>query len=183
MTCIVGYIDEKNRKMYMGGDSFGVDSEDHYRSFVSDKVFVKENMLFGFTSSYRMGQLIQYKLVIPEQKEITDSEYIATVFTDSVIKCFKDNKYLANKEGVITGGSFLIAYKGVLYALQDDFSMVIVKNGYGSVGCGRMVALGALEIASKLDIPVEKKIKKAIKAVKKYDSLVGGPVKIVSCEY
>ena len=52
MTCIVGL--KKDYKIYIGGDTLG---SNLYSKTVrmDDKVFIKDDMIFGFTSSYRMG--------------------------------------------------------------------------------------------------------------------------------
>ena len=52
MTCIVGLVE--NGKVYIGGDSAGVAGLD-VRMRSDEKVFTKGNMIFGYTSSFRMG--------------------------------------------------------------------------------------------------------------------------------
>ena len=66
-TCIVAYNDRKNKILYIGGDSAGV-GDLSVRIRKDPKIFEKSGMLFGYTSSFRMGQLLQYKLVIPGGK-------------------------------------------------------------------------------------------------------------------
>jgi len=57
MTCIVGLIDKESKKIYMGGDSAGV--ANYSLSVRKDpKVFKRYGFIFGFTSSFRMGQLL-----------------------------------------------------------------------------------------------------------------------------
>lgn len=60
MTCIIGYKDIKNERVYIGADSLC--SNDHSRAIRSDPKFFKynESIIFGFTTSYRMGQLLMY---------------------------------------------------------------------------------------------------------------------------
>jgi len=93
MTCIVGFID-KNNDVYIGGDSAGVSGlEIHERKDV--KVFHTGNFLIGYTSSYRMGQLLRFKLKVEDQKPSqSDYEYMCTNFIDAVRKCLKlDNGF------------------------------------------------------------------------------------------
>ena len=62
MTCIVGLV--HNGIVYIGGDSAAI-TIDGVQFLRSDpKVFIKEDFLIGFTSSYRMGQLIRFNLKI-----------------------------------------------------------------------------------------------------------------------
>jgi len=62
MTCIVGLVE--NGKVYIGGDSAGVAGLD-ITTRKDEKVFQKENMIFGFTSSFRMGQILRYSFKNP----------------------------------------------------------------------------------------------------------------------
>ena len=56
MTCIAGLIEDGN--IWIGGDSAAVT---HYRMMkrADTKVFINGPFLIGFTSSYRMGQILQ----------------------------------------------------------------------------------------------------------------------------
>ena len=57
MTCIVGL--EHKGKVYIGGDSAGVAG--YSLSVRADqKVFINGNFIFGFTSSFRMGQILRF---------------------------------------------------------------------------------------------------------------------------
>ncbi len=144
MTCIVGYIDKKNKKMYMGGDSAGA-SGSWSTSRKDEKVFIKGKMLFGFTSSFRMGQLIRYSFSIPEKDEnMTDYEYMCTKFIDALRKTFKDGGYSKINNNTETGGTFLVAFNGELYNIEDDFQVGMTRLNYDSCGCGYKTAVGAL---------------------------------------
>ena len=59
MTVIVGYVDEENGKVYIGSDSQGV-SGDHTINRADPKVFISHGITYGFTSSYRMGQILRF---------------------------------------------------------------------------------------------------------------------------
>ena len=66
MTCIVGLID--GNRVWMGGDSAGVSGLDiTVRS--DPKVFRNGDFLIGFTSSFRMGQLLAFRLRPPPRPE------------------------------------------------------------------------------------------------------------------
>ena len=62
MTCIVA-IAEKN-VVYVGADSLGSNGN-KIITRKDTKIFIRKPFIFGFTSSYRMGQLLRYSLVIP----------------------------------------------------------------------------------------------------------------------
>lgn len=148
MTCIIGFVD-KNKDVYIGGDSAGVAGlEIHERK--DTKVFKIQNFLIGYTSSFRMGQLLRFKLKVKKQSKIqSDYEYMCTTFIDSVRKCLKDNGYAEvhnNKEEI---GSFLVGYNGHLYSVADDLQVGEDIDNYDSCGCGHPFAFGALNILTK----------------------------------
>jgi ATP-dependent protease HslVU (ClpYQ) peptidase subunit len=142
-TCIVGYVDKKG-KIFMGGDSAGVGRYDiRIRSDV--KVFKKEKMLIGYTSSFRMGQLLRFKLRIPEHKKtISDYEYMCTSFIDSVRKCLRTNGFTEIKDNQEEIGVFLVGYKGKIYRIDSDLQVGMTYDNYDACGCGESYALGSI---------------------------------------
>src|SRR5271166_2425691 len=106
MTAIVGLVD--NGDVYIGGDSAGVAGLS--LSIRSDeKVFGNGPFLCGFTSSFRMGQLLRYKFSPPAQTvHQNDMEYMVTSFIDACRQCFSANGY--GDEKATVGGTFLVGY-------------------------------------------------------------------------
>lgn len=74
MTCIVGITD--GRTVTVGGDSAGSDGW-HVAVLSDSKVFQVGPYLMGFTTSYRMGQLLRYSLTDDYQIGHTISGYAA----------------------------------------------------------------------------------------------------------
>ena len=143
-TCIVAYNDTANRVIYMGGDSAGVAGY-HISARKDTKVFKNGEMLMGYTSSFRMGQLLRFKLKVPPQLSIkTDYEFMVTDFIDAIKECYKENGYGEIEENKnATGGQFLVGYKGNLYEIEDDFQVGMVDVSYMSCGCGSDIARGS----------------------------------------
>src|SRR5574337_644834 len=120
MTCIVGLVDKGN--VYIGGDSAGVAGLSiSIRN--DEKVFTNGPFIMGFTTSFRMGQLLRYKFNPPKQTvNMDDMKYMVTDFIDAVRKCFAENGYGKIPQGDNNeGGTFLVGYNGKLYAIHDDF--------------------------------------------------------------
>ena len=115
MTCIVGYVDKNG--VYIGGDSAAVSEDDLSYNIRSDeKVFTKGEFIFGYSTSFRMGQLLRYKLKIPAHpKGMDTTQYMVTLFIDAIRRCFEDNDY--NDMTTEDGGSFMLGYKGKLYVV------------------------------------------------------------------
>ena len=178
MTCIVGLIYDD--KVYIGGDSAGVSGLD-VQVRADEKVFLKDNMIFGFTSSFRMGQLIRYKFQVPEQSvKKDDYHYMCTDFIDGLRECFKNGGYSKVDSNREEGGTFLVGYKGQLYCIYDDFQVAKPTEDYDSCGCGAKYALGALRILRK-DITLKPKqmITKALETAEFFSGGVSAPFNIV----
>jgi len=148
VTCIVGLVDGNN--IWMGGDSAGVGGHD-LRIRKDVKIFkINDRFLFGYTSSFRMGQLLRFGFTPPEQSQKRGNyEYMCTDFIDSVRKRFKDGGYSLIKDNREEGGFFLVGYKGNLYQIEGDFQVGECADDFDSVGCGSSYALGALYITRK----------------------------------
>lgn len=69
MTCIVGMVE--GGRVWIGGDSAGV-AELELTVRADEKVFTNGPYVFGFTSSFRMGQLLRYKLKPPKPPRFGD---------------------------------------------------------------------------------------------------------------
>lgn len=178
MTCIVAY--KQNKKIYMGGDSAGVAGYNLYIR-ADEKVFQKGNMIFGFTSSFRMGQIIRYSLKIPDHDpRIDDYEYLCTVFIDSLRKCYKNKGYKSTKDGVESGGIFLLGYRENIYKIESDFQVGKTVDPFIACGCGEDFALGAMEILEHINTSNEDKILNALKTAEKFSAGVRGPFNIIS---
>ena len=184
MTCIVGIKSEN--KIYIGGDTVG--STLYTKSPRKDeKVFINDTgrhqMIIGYTSSYRMGQLLRYKLRLPKHKKnVSDMEYLVGPFVDTLINLYKSCEYQGDcspEDKTQCGGTFIFGYKGNLYKTESDFQIAVPRNNYESCGCGESFALGSLHSTEKTK-NVKKRIKKALDAASTYSNGVEGPYNIMS---
>src|SRR3990167_6139507 len=122
MTCIVGYVDEE-KNIWMGGDSAGCTSYNIWERS-DEKVFIVDKMIYGFTSSFRMGQILRYSFKRSEHlKGKSDYEYLCTVWIDKLRKVLKDKGFTHVEENEETGGQFLVGYRDTLYAIDNDFQV------------------------------------------------------------
>ena len=142
MTVIAGL--EWEGKVYIGADSASVAG---YETFATRlrKVFRRGPFLIGYTTSFRMGQLLQYRLDVPEHPADMDAlEYMATLFTDAARACLKDGGYARVESGVEQGGQFLVGYQGKLYQVDSDFQVNSNQAEFAALGQGAPYALGVL---------------------------------------
>lgn len=176
MTCIVGYV--KDGVVYMGGDSAGVAGLDILVR-KDTKVFkVQGRFLIGYTSSFRMGQLLRFKLKVAEQTEDQeDYEYMCTTFIDAVRELLKKEGYTKTESNRESIGTFLVGYKGRLYGIADDLQVAEGVDTYDTCGCGGKYASGAMEVlVNQLpnQDPLEK-IKEALEVAVKFSGGVRPP--------
>ncbi|ARC67313.1 hypothetical protein B14_200102 (plasmid) [Bacillus licheniformis] len=182
MTCIVGLIE--NGITYIGADSLG--SSSYAKVTRKDKKVFKmkdsENMILGFTSSYRMGQLLMYAngLIDPRDEPNINHEYLVTKFIPNVIKLFEDQGFIRNNSGEKTGGEFLVGYKDQLYKIQADFQVGQTDLNYDACGSGEDVALGSLYSTEGLNLSPEERITQALRASSKHSVGVEAPYYIIN---
>ena len=149
MTVIIGYADGKN--VWMVGDEAG--SNDEFHSCVKhSKVFVcNKNILIGYTSSFRMGQILEHGTKFPAIRKGSDIyKYMCTTFADKILETFEKAKYakISNNEAI--GGTFLVGIFGRLFKVQDNFSILEYKTPFSACGCGYQYALASMEAMETL---------------------------------
>lgn len=175
MTCIVGYLDKKTKKVTIGGDSAGVSGLDlTIRKDV--KVFKVGEFVIGCTSSFRMIQLLRFSFTPPEIKRKDIYEYMCTDFINAVRECFKDGGYLQKySDGDEKGGTFLVGYKNRLFTIENDFQVAENLNGFDAVGCGANYAEGSLYVLDKENKTAKDKVLTALKSAAFFSAGVSEP--------
>jgi len=175
MTCIVGMVE--NGKAYIGADSAAVDGST-VRALKQPKIFRRGAFVIGYTGSFRMGQLLQYFLDVPEQGwGISDEEYMVTVFAEAVRKCLKEHGYLKVENNREEIGTFLVGYRGGLYRVASDLQATQTLDGMTACGSGEEYALGALYVLE--DLRAEERILVALTAASYFDSNVAPPFAVM----
>jgi ATP-dependent protease HslVU (ClpYQ) peptidase subunit len=156
MTCIIGL--KQDSKVYIGGDSAALSGYDK-RTRKDKKVFRNGKFVFGFTTSFRMGQLLQYKFKPPEITQIDLFEYMATDFVDALKKCFKDNGYSKVENNIEEGGIFLVGINDRLFKIESDFQVAETIYDFDACGCGEGAAMGAMFATGHIKNPQERILK------------------------
>lgn len=176
MTCIVAVV--QNGKIYMGGDSLGLSNL--FREVRSDpKVFRNGPFLIGCTTSFRMGNLLRYKMQIPVHPDGMDiMEYMCTEFIKEVRTCLKLGGFNKTENSQDNGGDFLVGYRDHLFYIGSDYQVGQLAANYHAVGSGREVAVGSL--FSTDGMPPEQRLKIALEAATHHNAGVGPPFVIES---
>lgn len=177
MTCIVGYA--KDGKTYLGGDSAGVSGLD-ITARKDKKVFNNGEFVMGFTSSFRMGQILQYVFTPPEVNNDDLMAYMVKDFIPAIRKVFKDEGYSEISSNREKGGCFLVGLRGRLFQIDSDFQVGEPIDPYAAVGCGESFALGAFAALEEEEkMKPKDRLKIALKAATKFSGGVMEPFNFV----
>lgn len=178
MTCIVGI--KENQSVYIGGDSASLTG---YQITIrkDPKVIRNGDFLIGYTTSFRMGQLLAYKLIPPPKDPKQDIyEFMVCSFAETVRSCLKEGGFSKIEGNQERGGVFLIGYQGKLFTMHDDFQIEESIDEYASCGYGATHALGCLYGNKDLKLEPEKRIIQALEAAAKFNCAVAPPFQIKS---
>ncbi len=178
MTCIVAMLDKGT--VYMGADSAGV-SPNSILLRKDTKVFkIQGRMLVGYTSSFRMGQLLRYKLKLPKHpKGMKNHEYLSTLFVDAVRRLFRDNGFAKVSDNTESGGTFLVGYRGEIFSIEDDFQVGQPIENYLACGSGEDYARGALHILKdNKHLSMDTKLEQALGVAAEFSTGVRAPFNI-----
>lgn len=195
MTCIVGIIDKD--RVHIAGDSMSSNGSNSL--FRKDpNVFSVGDYIFGCASSYRMGQLLRYKLTIPKfdarkpidvpskEDETPTMEdrhfaYMCVSFIEAVRNTFREGGCLQEESSMSSGGIFLVGYKNFLYQIDSDFQVIKPLDNYIAIGSGRDIALGSLNTSSIwFQTNSYTRMQLAISAASYHDPFVGGCIQYLS---
>ncbi len=173
MTCIAGWVEEGH--VWIGGDSAGVAGLD-IRVRKDEKVFVTGEYVMGFTSSFRMGQLLRYKLIVPAFAAGGNRDaFMSTVFIDTVRQCLGDGGFRTKKDEVESGGTFLVGVAGALYYIDEDFQVGRLHENFEAIGCGQFYAMGALAAFAHIKLHPRERLRRALAIAEKYSVAVRRP--------
>lgn len=178
MTIVVGLKHEDG--VILGADSQG-SSGWHSRFRLDEKVFTAHGIGYGFTSSYRMGQILRYHTyeVLNNLRESDPFGYVVSCLVPMYRSVLKEHGYVQTENGKDSGGTFLLAFDGNLFGIQGDFQVEEVCEGYDAVGCGFAYALGSLKTTEEYDIPPEDRVRQAIETSCYFSNGCGGETSII----
>ncbi|MFD9948780.1 hypothetical protein ACFWYW_46985 [Nonomuraea sp. NPDC059023] len=172
MTAIAGLVHDG--LVILGGDSAG-SAGWHLRIRADRKVFTNGPYVFGFTSSFRMGQLLRYALTPPEPDYDDLPRFMVTTFVDAVRTCLKDGGHARKESERENGGTFLVGVGGRLFEVEDDYQVAEHEDGYAAIGCGAATVLGALHATAPLGMAADERLLRALEAAERFSNGVRGP--------
>src|ERR1035437_478649 len=175
MTVIAALIHEG--KVYMGGDSAAVDESQCLLVRKDSKVFQNGPFLIGFTSSYRMGQILM-DTTFPDPGNMDEFVYMRTQFVDVARTRLKDGGYVKVDSNREESGQFLVGFHGRIFLVDEDFTIGESSDPFFAVGQGSQEALGALYSAPE-DRPPGESLVIDMSAAARFRSGVRPPFNII----
>lgn len=173
MTCCAGIVADDGR-VFIGADSVaGGGTSIELRA--DAKVFWNRGYLVAFTTSFRMGQLIQFaNLPAPEGDPF---KFMVTKFVPEVRRALGEGGFRRITDEVETGGTFLVGWPGELFVIQDDFQVAQPRAGFTAIGCGADLALGALGATEGQ--PAARRIVSALTQAERFSGFVRRPFRLL----
>lgn len=177
MTCVAAVV--YDGIVYMGADSAGVAGFD-LTVRADQKVFINGDFIIGFTSSFRMGQLLRFAFKPPKYREDEKDlyEYMVTDFVNAVRKCLTEGGYAQKKDGEESGGFFLVGTRGRIFQIESDYQVGECMQPFDAVGCGRAYAIGVLSATHAMD--PDRRVRLALEVAEKWSAGVRGPFVVLA---
>ncbi|MBI4951242.1 MAG: hypothetical protein HY908_04360 [Myxococcales bacterium] len=171
MTCVVGLVERGT--VYVGVDSAAVSGWRRRETRVG-KVFRRGPFLIGYTTSFRMGQLLEHQLTVaPQAPEQSDMAFMVNHFIEATRLLLKERGFAKIESNSEQGGQFLVGYRGHLYSVDSDFQVGEMADGYDAVGSGAEFALGALAALGRG--PAPRRIRRALEIAARFSMGVSAP--------
>lgn len=183
MTIVAGLA--VNGRVYMAADSQASSGWD-CRNRKDPKVFISHDILYGFTSSYRMGQILRYHT---EPLDIPSAPgdimgFVVRTMVPQWRRLFQDHGYLKSDAGRDDSGTFMAGLRGKLFTVDSDFQVAEHTDNFAAVGCGSAYALGAMEVSytdnNISDAECEYIVTQAVSVACKFSNGCGGEIVCLS---
>ena len=184
MTCIIGI--QKNKNVWLGGDSAGTAGDMSQMIIADKKVFVRGEFAFGVCGLPKVMDALNHEMILPKQSSPDDRQFMGSTFIQTVKETLKKAGCVKKGDGMFGPtdehfeGAFLIGYRGKLYRMESNFQIITSAYGFDAVGSGADIALGHLHStqASLLHSP-KRRILKALEASSINNAAVRPPFSIV----
>jgi len=179
MTGIVGIVGRGS--VWLAGDRAGVEDGHYFTTVTQPKVFRNGDLVIGYTSSFRMGQLLQHRFTppaLPNDPAQLD-RYMATEFADAVRATLRDGGWLKRECEREAGGTYLVGTMGRLFTADGDFNFHEREDGFDACGSGVSVALGALYATRDAEADPAERAVLALSAASRFTATVRGPFDVI----
>ena len=190
MTVIVGIVDKKTKKVYMGADKgYFEDDETHYIS-PEPKILKKKIGEYDGKPIYMIiggaGDVKPWNIITPwktrslnfDPSKTTPHDFMMTVFAPRLKKLLEDKGY----KGAKNDFAYLIGFEGQIFKIQSDYAVIIPPDYGAGIGSASVPAIGVLWALEQLKtkVPPRKKIRLALEAAIAVSVNAKGPIDILA---
>lgn len=188
MTCIVAMTD--GSEIVMAGDSAGCGQGSFIELRDDPKVFERQGYLFGYTTSFRMGQILRYHVPLPEPADDDAYAFMVNAFIPAARAAFVEHGFDKtyskseagdtgqwSEQGQRIGGRFVVGLKGQLFTIDHDYNVAKPHLPYAAVGRGAEIAYGSLFSTGALGM--EERAELALRAAAQHTGCVRPPFVVV----
>ena len=164
---------------YLGADSqFSDDSKRIFSSSTPKIAKIGKFLVAGAGDCYP-AELLTYHWKPPAYDQTPLIRFMGAKVVPSIAKVFKDNNYDNLKEG--NSFSFLIVYKGQIFELAEDLTVLQSDGGIYGIGSGSDYGVGylrAVQDTGRLYEKPDRFIPPAILVASEYDVYTGGKIQL-----
>lgn len=132
------------------------------------KITSRAGYLIAGAGDPQACDIIQHMWNPPKNdKKLDDYEFFVTKVCGSIRDCLEKNKYQKDKSDKDGGFIFLIAYNGIIYEVDETFTIYLREDGVYGIGSGARYAVGAIQAGADWE--------KALEIAEKNDIYTGSP--------
>lgn len=170
MTCVVGLITDTG--LIFGADSLVTTDCGSKLTLLDKKVFIKNNILFGFCGDLRFGQLVKHRFNPPSPGRNKDIQsFIHTKLVPDLQRFFVDSGYLKIDRDAF---ELMIGTHRSIFTIADDFAVIESPSRYQAIGSGAEYALGVMYATKGVSSP-QQRITLALEAASNFSQTVAKP--------
>lgn len=174
MTCIVGIRTDE-------GALIAFDSRASAGGEITSRRDLKGGVIdnrvaFGYTYSYRYGQILRHHLKLPPVQG-DEHEWAIKTFVPAMRKALSEHGWLRLEQQREESGQCVIGIRNRVFVIESDHSVVDPYLDYCAIGSGREYAMGALTAIYEADprMYAEAKAELALAAAAQHNAFVAAP--------
>lgn len=190
MTIIVGLIGQDGDGAVIASDSRSIDPENLKQQHVTTSkvglLHIGGHILtIGIAGSWRVSQLVRH-LFSPSPPGRCESimQWLSGSFNQSLRGLLRSNDALRLEgDGGVASmdAELLLVYRGLVYVMQSDFSLLRDARPFGVVGGGYVSAFSSLYTSGALGVTdIRERALVALEAAASIDVGVGRPFNVIS---
>jgi len=173
MTIIVAL--KHDGDVYMGCDSAGTRGLS-VRVRKDPKIAIRNGFIIGFTSSFRMGQLLHHEIDYPDPPKIGHYRFMVKKFIPAIRTGFEEHGFSIKNQNKESGGEFLVGMGGKIFHIFSDFQVGENVLDFSACGCGDEYATGSL--ASTVGDEPRSRVLMALKVAGEFSNGIRPPYRI-----